>query len=158
MKNWNMLVLLLAPWFTFSLFGGEAFRRFLPTATFSSLVISLISELSKSRKWWKVKKPIFPGLSTDITFVFGLFFTINLWVFKLTYKRVWLYIITNVFADFLFAYPITTLAEKFKIYKMVRMKRKHLFYLSLFVALLNYLYQFIVVEPLRENTNKKTTH
>lgn len=73
MKNWKMYVLFIAPWFTFLFFGKNEFRRFLPTATFSSLVISLISELSKSRKWWKVKKPIIPSLATDITFVFGLF-------------------------------------------------------------------------------------
>lgn len=78
-------------------------------------------------------------------------------MFKLTYKKVWLYIIANLFADYLFAYPLTTLAEKFNIYKMVNMKRKHLFFLSLFVALLNYLYQYFIVEPLRSNKPKKKT-
>ncbi|PKG22749.1 hypothetical protein [Niallia nealsonii] len=147
MKNWKMYILLIGPWFTFFLFGTKSFRRFLPTATFSSLLICLISEFSKSHKWWKVHKPIIPSLASDITFVFGLFFTLNLWIFKLTYQKIWLYIITNVFADYLFAYPLTTLAEKFNIYKMVNLKRKHLFYLSLFVALLNYLYHRFIIEP-----------
>lgn len=147
MKNWKMYVLLIGPWFTFFFFGKKPFKRFLPTATFSSLLIALISELSKSYKWWKVNKPILPSLASDITFIFGLFFTLNLWVFKLTYHKVWLYIITNIFADYLFAYPLTSLAEKFHIYKLINITRKQLFYLSLFVAFLNYLYQRIIVEP-----------
>ncbi|MCE4048193.1 MULTISPECIES: hypothetical protein [Bacillaceae] len=150
MRNWKMYVLLIGPWFTFLLFGAKSFRRFLPTGIFSSLLITLISELSKSYTWWKVKKPIIPGLSTDITFVFGLFFTLNLWIFKLTYEKVWLYIISNIFADFLFAYPLSTLAEKFKIYKLVNLKRLQLFCLSLSVAGCNYFFHRFVVEKERK--------
>jgi hypothetical protein len=148
-KKWIMYILLIMPWFSVFKLGKFSFKRYVPTIIFSDLVIALISELSRSLKWWKVKHPIFPKLATDVSFVFGPFTIINLWVFKLTYERFWLYLLTNVFADYLFAYPLTTLAEKLGVYKMVRMKRKQLFLLSVVVAILNYLYQFFIVEPLR---------
>jgi hypothetical protein len=148
-EKWKMYLLLILPWFSAVKLGKSSFFRFLPTIIFSDLVIALISELSRELKWWKVKNPIIPKLATDISFVFGPFTILNFWIFKLTYKRFWLYLTTNVFADYLFAYPLTTLAEKFRVYKMVRMSRKQLFLLSIAVAILNYLYQSLFVEPFR---------
>ncbi|RVT66992.1 hypothetical protein EM808_00445 [Niallia taxi] len=153
MKNWKMYVLLFGPMLTFFLFGAKSFRRFLPTGMFSSLLITLISEFSKTYKWWKVKNPIVPGIATDITFVFGLFFTLNLWIFKLTYEKLWLYIITNIFADYLFAYPLSALAQKFKIYKLVNLKKSQLFGLSLIVAALNYVFHRFIVEKGKKQIN-----
>ena len=149
--KWEMYLLLVLPWLTIRKLGKITFLRFLPTIIFSDLVIALISELSQNLKWWKVRTPIFPKLATDISFVFGPFTILNFWIFKLTYKRFWVYLISNVFADYLFAYPLTTIAQKLGIYKMVRMSRKQLFFLSITVALLNYLYHSLFVEPLRRN-------
>ena len=151
-----MILLLIFPWLTFFLYGMYSFKRYLPTSIFSSLLIALISELSKSFNWWKVKKPLVPALATDITFVFGLFLPLDLWIFKLTYNKLWLYVIANIISDYLFAYPLTTLAEKFHIYKMKKMKRYHLFFLSLFVALLNYLYQRFIIDSLLLNKKDKS--
>jgi hypothetical protein len=149
--NWKLYLLLVLPWLTVGKLGKKTFLRFLPTIIFSDLVIALISELSQKLKWWKVRNPIFPKLATDVSFVFGPFSIINFWIFKLTFKRFWLYLLTNIFADYLFAYPMTTIAEKLRIYKMGRMSRKQLFLLSVAVAVLNYLYQSLFVEPLRRN-------
>lgn len=150
-EKWKMYMLLFMPWLSVMKLGKSSFIRFLPTIIFSDLVIALISELSREFKWWKVKNPIFPRLATDISFVFGPFTMINFWIFKFTYKNFWLYLVTNIFSDYLFAYPLTSLAEKLGVYKMVKMSRKQLFILSVLVAILNYLYQFFVVEQLRNN-------
>jgi len=123
----KMYAILFIPWLTVKKLGKESFIRYLPTIVFSNLVIALISELSRALKWWKVRTPIFPKLATDISFVFGPFTLVNLWIFKLTYKKFWVYLLTNIFADFLFAYPLTTIAEKLRIYKMARMSRKQFF-------------------------------
>lgn len=149
-EKWKMYMLLIMPWLSVIKLGKFSFIRYLPTIIFSDLVIALISELSRELKWWKVKNPIFPKLATDVSFVFGPFTILNLWIFKLTYKRFWLYLLTNIIADYLFAYPLTTLAEKLGVYKMVKMSRKQLFILSIVVAIINYLYQFLIVEPLRK--------
>ncbi|ULT59462.1 hypothetical protein L1999_13455 [Neobacillus drentensis] len=153
-EKWKMYLLLILPWFSVAKIGKFSFFRFFPTIIFSDLVIALISELSRELKWWKVKNPIIPKLATDISFVFGPFTILNFWIFKVTYKRFWIYLTTNILADYLFAYPLTTIAEKIGIYKMVRMSRKQLFFISIAVAILNYLYQSLFVEPLRRNHNK----
>jgi hypothetical protein len=147
--KWKMYVLLILPWVSVIKLGKFSFMRYLPTIIFSDLVIALISELSRSLKWWKVKNPIFPKLATDVSFVFGPFTILNFWIFKLTYKKFWVYLMTNIVADYLFAYPLTTLAEKLGVYKMVRMSRKQLFLLSVVVAIFNYLYQCLIVEEPR---------
>ena len=143
-------MLLIIPWFSVIKLGKSSFVRYLPTIIFSDLVIALISELSRAFKWWKVKNPIFPRLATDVSFVFGPFTILNFWIFKLTYKRFWVYLLTNIIADYLFAYPLTTLAEKLRVYKMGKMSRKQLFLLSVVVSILNYLYHFLIVEPRRK--------
>ncbi|WP_273122627.1 hypothetical protein [Bacillus weihaiensis] len=145
----KMYLLLILPWLSIHKLGSKSFLRFLPTIVFSDLVIALVSELSKKLKWWKVRYPIFPKLATDVSFVFGPFTIINLWIFKLTFQRFWLYLMSNIVADYLFAYPLTTLAEKLGVYKMVKMSRKQLFLLSITVAIVNYFYQKFLVEPLR---------
>ncbi|MES9793750.1 hypothetical protein ABWL24_25355, partial [Priestia megaterium] len=113
-------------------------------------VIAFISELSKSFTWWKVRKPLFPKLSSDISFIFGPFFVANFWVFKLTYGNFKKYLLINVLFDYLFAYPLTSLAEKLKVYKMVNMTRFQLFIISTATALINYLYQHFIEDVLRQ--------
>ncbi|MDQ6597644.1 hypothetical protein E2K98_05675 [Bacillus salipaludis] len=146
-EKWKMYALLIIPWLSVKKLGKLSFKRYFPTILFSNMVIAFISELSRELKWWKVKNPIFPKLATDVSFVFRPFTILNLWIFKLTYKRFWLYLLTNIFADYLFAYPLTTIAEKLRVYKMVRMSRKQLFFLSVAVAIINYLYQYKIIEP-----------
>ncbi|WP_462413594.1 hypothetical protein [Neobacillus sp. Marseille-QA0830] len=141
------------PWLSVFKFGKSSFIRFLPTIIFSNFIIAIISELSRALNWWKVKSPIFPKLATDVSFVFGPFTIMNLWIFKLTFKKFWLYLFSNIIADYLFAYPATTIAEKMGIYKMKRMSRKQLFLLSVAVAIINYLYQSLIIEPQRKGKN-----
>lgn len=63
--------------------------------------------------------------------------------------------LTNIISDYLFAYPLTSLAEKLGVYKMGKMSRKQLFLLSIAVAIINYLYQALIVEkPRREQSNR----
>ncbi|MCM3439430.1 hypothetical protein [Metabacillus halosaccharovorans] len=148
-EKWKMYLLLIMPWLSVIKLGKSSFIRYLPTIVFSDLIIAIISELSRELKWWKVKNPIFPKLATDVSFVFGPFTILNLWIFKLTYKKFWLYLLTNIISDYLFAYPLTSLAEKLGVYKMVKMSRKQLFLLCVAVAIINYLYQTLIVEKQR---------
>jgi len=154
-RLFNLAVLVL-PWLTVFKIDKFTFKRYLPVLTFSSLVIALISEFSKSFKWWKVRKPLVPRLASDVSFIFGPFFIANLWVFKLTFGKPILYALLNVVFDYLFAYPLTTLAEKLKVYKMGTMSRFQLFLISIFTAGINYLYQMFMEEALkskRQNAN-----
>ncbi len=149
-----LLAVLLLPWLSIVKGDKFVFKKYLPVLTFSSLVIAFISELSKNFTWWKVRKPLFPKLSSDISFIFGPFFVANFWVFKLTYGNFKKYLLINVLFDYLFdylfAYPLTSLAEKLKVYKMVNMTRFQLFIISIATALINYLYQYFIEDALRQ--------
>ncbi|WP_182007177.1 hypothetical protein [Priestia aryabhattai] len=150
MKGKVMLVaLLLLPWLSLFKIDKMTFKRYLPVLTFSSLVIALLSELSNRYTWWKVRKPLFPNLSSNISFIFGPFFIANLWVFKLTYGNFKNYLLVNGLFDYLFAYPLTTLAEKLKVYRMVNMTRFQLFALSVATSIINYLYQLFIEDVLK---------
>jgi hypothetical protein len=157
-KKWKMYALLIIPWLSVSKLGKFSFLRFLPTVIFSDLLIALISELSRAFNWWKVKNPIFPKLATDVSFVFGPFTILMFWIFKLTYGRFWIYLLINIFADYLFAFPLTSLAEKLRVYKMGRMSRRQLFLLSVAVAIINYVYHYFIVERDRKETRHGATH
>lgn len=150
------LALLVLPWLTIIKTNKFTFKRYLPVLTFSSLVIALISELSKSYKWWTVRKPIVPRLSSDISFIFGVFFIANFWVFKFTYGKFLRYLLLNIVFDYMFAYPLTTLAEKLKVYKMGTMSRFQLFLISIATAIVNYLYQNFIEDVLK--SRKQTQH
>lgn len=143
------IALLVLPWLTLFKTDKFTFKRFLPVLTFSSLVIALISELSRSYKWWRVRKPVVPRLSSDVSFIFGVFFITNFWVFKLTYGKFIRYLLLNIVFDYMFAYPLTTLAEKLKVYKMGTMSRFQLFLISIATAIVNYLYQNYIEDVLR---------
>ncbi|WP_455931497.1 hypothetical protein [Priestia aryabhattai] len=150
-----LLAVLFLPWLSLFKIDKITFKRYLPVLTFSSLVIALLSELSKSYTWWKVKKPLFPKLSSDISFIFGPFFIANLWVFKLTYGNLKNYMLVNGLFDYMFAYPLTTIAEKLKVYKMVNMSRFQLFTLSIATSIINYLYQLFIEDVLKTKSEIK---
>ncbi|MEW4282902.1 hypothetical protein [Priestia koreensis] len=152
--KWLLLILLVVPWLTLVKMDRQTFKRYLPVLTFSSLVIALISELSHKFTWWKVKTPLFPSLASDISFLFGPFFVINLWIFKFTFGRFWLYLSSNIVLDYLFAYPLTSLAEKLKVYRMVNMTRLQLFLLSVGTSVLNYGYQWFLNDMIRSKSPK----
>lgn len=150
-----LLALFLLPWLSLFKIDKMTFKRYLPVLSFSSLVIALLSELSKSYNWWKVKKPLFPKLSSDISFIFGPFFIANLWVFKLTYGNFINYLLINGLFDYMFAYPLTTIAEKLKVYKMINMTRFQLFILSIATSIINYLYQLFIEDALKTKSEIK---
>lgn len=76
---------LVLPWLTIPLIGKNTFIRYMPVATFIGYFFGIISETADNNKWWKVKNPLFPNNRLDISYLLGLFFITNIWVFKLTF-------------------------------------------------------------------------
>ncbi|SFL48125.1 hypothetical protein [Salibacterium qingdaonense] len=76
-----------------------------------------------------------------LSFIFGVFFTINLWVFHFTYGRLALYVVVNFLIDLLFAYPLNKLFQKIGHYKFKNMNAAAMFIISFSLALVNYGFQ-----------------
>jgi hypothetical protein len=71
----------------------------------------------------------------------------------LTFGKFWIYLLTNTFMDLFLAFPINWLMQKFKVYKLVNYKPKHIFYISIFFALVIYPYQLFISRPKSSNWN-----
>ncbi len=63
--------------------------------------------------------------------------------------------LVNGLFDYMFAYPLTTIAEKLKVYKMVNMSRFQLFTLSIATSIINYLYQLFIEDVLKTKSEIK---
>lgn len=142
---------LLISWFSLFKLDRDSFKRYLPVGTFTSLIYTLLSKTNESQKWWKVTETIFPRLPSNFPFAYGPFLFLPIWVFKFTFDKFWLYLMTNTALGYLFAYPITDFFEKLGVYKMKRMTRNQLFLLSFSSSIVIYLYQVFINDVLKEN-------
>lgn len=101
-------------WISIKFIPKEQVKKYTPVSIFASFIVSLISVTATDLGWWKLKKPVIPGLkSVNIFYVFGAFFIGTIWIFKLVYKIGFVpYLITNVLIDSFFTYIIVPFAEK----------------------------------------------
>ena len=76
-----------------------------------------------------------------LAFIFGPFFTINLWVFHFTYGKFSLYALCNLIMDVVFAYILNPFFQKIGHYKLTKFNSTTLFCISYSLALLNYGFQ-----------------
>lgn len=119
----------------------KSFKRYLPVTLFCSCILLIESLLNFIFKWWEVKGGIKYAVFDTLAFVFGPFFTINLWVFHFTYGKFSLYAICNLIMDLLFAYPFNAVSQKIGHYKLKKFNSTILFLISYSLALLNYVFQ-----------------
>lgn len=140
---WGLLIL---PLLTLPLIGKKHFFRFLPSATFVSLLLALMSEIAQSRRWWKVKINLIPDLTTNVSFVLSTFFVGTLWVFKYSYGNFFKYLGANLILDWLFSYPFTSLFQKLNVFKLIRFKQHQIFLTFISFSLIIYWFQKKVEE------------
>ncbi|MCM3567236.1 hypothetical protein [Neobacillus mesonae] len=93
-----------------------------------------------------------------LSFIFGPFFTTNLWVFRFTYGKFFLYAFCNLIMDLVFAYPLSALFQKMGHYQLKKFNSKIIFFISYSLALLNYAFQKFIEKPnTSESTNPKSS-
>ena len=121
----------------------QSFKRYLPVTLFSSCILLIETLLNLIFKWWKVKGGIKYMVFDALAFIFGPFFTINLWVFHFTYGKFPLYALLNFIIDLVFAYPFNTFFQKIGHYKFKKFNSAILFFISYSLSMLNYGFQKI---------------
>lgn len=138
-----MLMMMILPWFTIPLLGKTSFKRFLPSAIFISLIVSIVHFIAKQRKWWWWwYEKIHPKEPGGVPFIFGPYLVGTLWILKWTYGKFSRYIILNLIIDGAFTYGLVNYLQKFGIASLVRMKKIQLVYVFMNDALLLYGFQF----------------
>lgn len=141
-----MWILLFGSLATIPLIGKRHFFRFLPSATFVTLLLTIMSEIAQSRRWWKVKINLIPDLITNVSFVLSTFFVGTLWVFKYSYGKFSRYLVINVILDWLFSYPLSHLFQKLNVFKLIRFRQHHIFLTFISFSLIIYWFQTIIEE------------
>jgi hypothetical protein len=121
----NKIVLwtiLIAPWFSLFFLKKDDIKRFMPVSIFSSFLMLLYNVIAYNQKHWIVKVTIVPWFKHFfMPGILGAFLIITLWIFYYTYRKFWVYLITNLILDFMFAiFPIHYLfQDKLKIYQLI---------------------------------------
>ncbi len=140
--------LLILSWSSLLKLDKLSFKRYLPVGILTALIFTLLSGVNNKVKLWKVTTTIFPKLPPNFPFVFGPFIFLTIWIFKFTFGRFWLYLLTNTFADLLLAYPLTSFFEKFNIYKLKKITRFQVFLIAISSAIILYIYQLFINDTL----------
>jgi hypothetical protein len=138
------ITLLLVPWLTVFFIPTNVFKKYTPVAIFASFLVAINCMLSVPFKWWTVKGGLLNKVMNDLSFILGPFFIGTIWIFRLTFGKFWLYLLTNTFMDLFLAYPINWILQRLKVYKLVNFKSKHVFILSIFFAIVIYPYQLFI--------------
>ncbi|HWR06149.1 hypothetical protein [Sporomusa sp.] len=94
---WSSVVL---AWASTLFLKKEEMRRYMPVALFCSLAFAFIFEMGISLQWWAVKESSFPLINIPI-FIYGPYLIATIWIFKYTYRRFWLYLVTNIVLDYI---------------------------------------------------------
>jgi hypothetical protein len=136
--------LLLIPWLTVFFIPKNVFKKYTPVAIFGALLVAINCMLSVPFKWWSVRGGLLYKVINDLSFILGPFFIGIIWIFRLTFGKFWMYLLTNIFMDLFLAYPINWAMQRLKVYKLENYKSKHVFFVSICFALVIYPYQLFI--------------
>lgn len=148
-------VVLIIPWLSVFFIRKKSFFRFLPTATFISLIMVLFSTLGQKRKWWVSSGTLIKGVPIDFSYILGPYFIGTIWILKSTYGNFTKYLITNAVIDFISAYPIMMLLRKVGLIKVKKLSYTMWYFISITMALLTYGYQMLVEDSIDQSLDKK---
>lgn len=114
--------ILIAPWFTLFFLKREDIKRFMPVAILAAFLMVLYNLIAHNQKHWIIKESILPWLKPSFASgILGAFLIVTIWIFYFTYGKFWIYLVTNIVLDFMFAiFPVHfILQEKLKIYQLL---------------------------------------
>lgn len=90
---------LIFSWLSTLFLKKEDLRRYMPVSLFCMLTFTFIFETGITLHWWAIKENFFPLVNMPV-FIYGAYLIGTIWIFKYTYGRFWLFIITNIVLDY----------------------------------------------------------
>jgi hypothetical protein len=139
-----IILMMVLPWFSIPLLGRRTIKRFLPAAILMSFVVRVNNITAKKRNWWRFYSSVHPKVSGDIPFIVGPYFLASLWLLKLTYGRLPLFLTINIIGHILFAFPGMKLLKRLGIVSLVQLKPIYLTLLLTIRGFLLYGFQFAI--------------
>ncbi len=122
----------------------KTFIRYSAPAIFASSLVLIVSFLAIPLKLWRVNGGIKTKIFNDLSFIFGPFFMGTIWIFRLTYGKFGLYMLGNLIMNSFLAFPLSSIYQKLKVYKLINFKRKYLLLTYITFAILIYGYQVVL--------------
>ncbi|PLS09589.1 hypothetical protein [Neobacillus cucumis] len=150
--------LFLISWFSVFLIPKNDFKKFTPVALFATVLLLIETILSVPFKWWTVKGGPLKKAVNDFSFIFGPFFVGTIWIFRFTYGKPLIYMITNVLMDAFLAYPVSWVMQKLNVFKLVKFKPKHIFFTAIIYALVIYGFQMVISHSRFKNKKSSVSH
>lgn len=119
----------------------DTVKRFIPVAIFTALLMTIYNDVADSLKWIVIKENVVPWVSTFIPFVYGAFLVATIWIFSFTYGRFLVYLLTNIVADFIFMFLVSSWYESLGLYEFVNRSRWNIFVDLALISVVIYGYQ-----------------
>lgn len=136
--EWLMLVV---PWISLLFLSKQKIKRYMPVTLFTVLLVMIYHEIAFTQKFWVGTSRIFPWLVTYASFVFGPFMVGTLWIFSFTFRRFWLYFLTNIVIDSAFLFVISNWFERMGFYHLINRTHWMILIEWLIISVTVYCYQ-----------------
>ncbi len=104
-NSFIMWSLALLPWLTLFFMKKEDIKHWMPVALFAVVLATIIGDVGIGLGVWATRESIYP-FSEMLPYFYGTMPILTMWVFQLTYKRFWLYMLTNTGLDIVFNFFI----------------------------------------------------
>lgn len=135
---WSMLII---PWFTLLFMKKKEIMYYMPVAFLSMSASALIHDMGLRLEFWFLIETAYPFYQLE-PYLFGFLPVLTIWVFKFTYKRFWVYMITNLLLDIGFSYFFLNVFLPSKRILSLGIPPYYVLMINIFHALLLYSYQF----------------
>lgn len=104
MNNQAILwLILILPWLTLFFLKKEDIKRFMPVALFAAIASMIITDVAGTLKLWVIRETIFPLRYTDVLMI-SIIPVSAIWLYRLTYGRLWQYIAADAVLNLVFAF------------------------------------------------------
>lgn len=106
-------IIFIGPWFSLFFIKREDIKRFMPAGLFATLLMLIYNVYAYNQNHWVLHDVLFPSLRPlFVSGLFGAFPIVTIWILHFTYGKFWIYLLTNIVLDFMFAvFPLDYLLQ-----------------------------------------------
>ncbi|QHS24316.1 hypothetical protein GWK91_16070 [Virgibacillus sp. MSP4-1] len=135
--------MIIVAWMTLPLIGKRQLKRFLPATIFIVLFEMINGMFGKKLGWWRFYNKPKSDLFGEYPFYTGPFLACSIWMLKWTYGNFKWFVSLNALFNFIFAFPIASLAKRIRYYKLERINHVQFFLYYFYKAFLLYGLQYL---------------
>lgn len=143
--------LILLPWLSVLFLGKSNIKRY-SLAGGVIVILEMITQIiGQKRKWWVFYDKPTSFIKDELPFSIGPYLPISMWLLKLSYGNIRKFLLLNVIADGLFAFPLIQIFSKMKIVRLHRLNIVQFFLYLFYKAFILYGVQYFVEKKTVQN-------